>query len=156
MNERRDILLQILCLANCLSRELGALHSADGDTGISRTNAHILSYLAEHEDENVFQRDIEEMFSIRRSTVSKIVQLMEAKGLILREAVGHDARLKRLRLTNKAREIHAVASERYAGFEERITGSLTHEEIQTLSALLDKIDGSLNPEKTRNNYENRT
>lgn len=147
MNDRRDILLQILCLANCLSRELGALHSAAGSTGISRTNAHILSYLAEHEDENVFQRDIEEMFSIRRSTVSKIVQLMEVKGLILREAVGHDARLKRLRLTDKARQIHAAASGRYADFESRVTAPLTDEEILTLSTLLDKISISLNPEK---------
>lgn len=145
MNDRHDILLQILCLANCLSRELSALNADAGSEGISRTNAQILSYLAEHESENVFQRDIEGVFSIRRSTVSKIVQLMEAKGLVLREAVEHDARLKCLKLTDKARTIQEAAALKYTAFERHVTRPLTGEEIRTLSLLLGKIDGTLNP-----------
>lgn len=146
MSDRHDVLLQILCLTNCLSRELGALNADADSAGVSRTNAQILSYLAAHENENVFQRDIEEVFSIRRSTVSKIVQLMEAKGLILRETVDHDARLKRLKLTDRARSIHEVAAQKYADFETRVTAPLSSEEILTLSALLNKISGTLNPE----------
>jgi len=147
MSTHHDVPLQILCLANRLSRELGALNADADSAGLSRTNAQILSYLATHEDENIFQRDIEETFAIRRSTVSKIVQLMEAKGLILREAVDHDARLKRLRLTDKARKIHSVAALRYIDFERRVTSALSSEEIITLCALLDKIDGALNSEQ---------
>lgn len=146
MSNQHDVLLQILCLANRLSRELGALNADAHSSGVSRTNAQILSYLAAREDENIFQRDIEEAFAIRRSTVSKIVQLMESKGLILRETVDHDARLKRLILTDKARKIHSVASLKYIDFERRITSTLSGEEILTLSALLEKIDGALNPE----------
>lgn len=146
MNDRHAVLLQIMCLANCLSRGLGALNTERSSAGISRVNAQILSYLASHETEHVFQRDIEEVFSIRRSTVSKIVRLMESKGLIEREAVECDARLKRLKLTEKARAIHAVASGEFADFEARATQALTDEEIRTLSALLDKISGTLNAE----------
>lgn len=151
MNERHAVLLQILCLANCLSRELGALNPDRSSAGISRVNAQILSYLSTHEDEHVFQRDIEEVFSIRRSTVSKVVQLMESKGLIEREMVASDARLKRLKLTDKAREIHAVASAEYAAFEDRVTQSLSIEEIQTLSMLLKKISSTLNTENIEEN-----
>lgn len=146
MNNRHAVLLQIICLANCLSRELSALNTDLSSDGISRVNAQILSYLVSHEDHDVFQRDIEEVFSIRRSTVSKVVRLMEQKGLVRREAVSHDARLKRLVLTDKAREIHEVAYREYTSFEARATQALTNEEIQTLGLLLEKIGSTLNPE----------
>lgn len=143
MNERHDVLMSILCLANCLSRELDALIAVQGDAGISGVNAQILRYLAEHEDADVFQRDIEEAFSIRRSTVSKIVGLMETKGLIRRESVAQDARLKRLRLTEKSRRIHAAASGKIAAFETMATQTLSAEEVEQLKTLLGRIGNTL-------------
>ena len=59
-------------------------------------NGWIIGFIADNQDRDIFQRDIEEMFSIRRSTVSSMLQLMEKKGLIIRESVGYDARLKKL------------------------------------------------------------
>lgn len=143
MNERHNALMTILCLANCLSRELDALIAEQGGAGISSVNAQILQFLAEREGEDVFQRDIEEAFSIRRSTVSKIVQLMETKGLIEREAVDRDARLKRLKLTDKARRIHAIAADKISAFEARATVGLSKQEVEQLSELLGRIGTSL-------------
>ena len=57
----------------------------------------------------------------------------------LREAVARDARLKRLRLTEKARRIQAVAAGEFDDFEARATDGLTSEEIETLHALLTRI-----------------
>lgn len=151
MNDRHGALLDIMCLANRLSRELGALNAERSSAGISRANAQILSYLASHEERDVFQRDIEEEFSIRRSTVSKIVRLMEQKGLIQREAVAQDARLKRLTLTDRAREVHKVASGEFAAFETQATKALTDAEILTLRALLKKISGALKPNNDEEN-----
>lgn len=146
MSNRHEVLLEIMCLANCLSRALGSLNADRSSAGISGVNAQILGYLAAREGADVFQRDIEEEFSIRRSTVSKIVRLMEAKGLLRREPVEWDARLKRLSLTDKARKIHEVASGEFADFEERATRNLTPSEIETLKTLLNKISASLNEE----------
>lgn len=143
MNDRHDVLMTILCLANCLSRELDALIAVQGGAGISSVNAQILRYLAEHEGRDVFQRDIEEAFSIRRSTVSKIVGLMESKGLVEREAVDRDARLKRLKLTDKARGIHAIASDKIATFEAQATEELSAQDVELLKRLLDRIGASL-------------
>ena len=151
MENRHAVLLRILCLANCLSRELGALNTERSSAGISHVNAQIMSYLAMYEGQDVFQRDIEEVFSIRRSTVSKVVSLMEAKGLIEREAVEQDARLKKLKLTQKAREIHEVAAREFTDFERRVTQSLTDEEIIALTALLDKIGSALESDKKEEN-----
>ena len=140
MNENHAILRRIILLANCISRALDSLHA---EYSISGTNARILSYLAAHDGEEVFQRDIEEVFDIRRSTVSKIVQLMEQKELLVRESVDGDARLKRLVLTDKARRINVITLSELNAFEAHITSRLTPDEIRTLCRLLDKIDLTL-------------
>lgn len=143
MNERHAVLLEIMRLANRMSREVGSLNEERSSAGISGVNARILGYLAAREGEDVFQRDVEEEFSIRRSTVSKIVCLMEQKGLVQREPVAWDARLKRLKLTERARQICAVASGELAAFETRATAGLTNDELQTLLQLLGKIRATL-------------
>ena len=139
MSERHEALLEILRLANRLSRSVGSLNAERSSAGISGVNARILAYLADHEDEGVFQRDIEEQFAIRRSTVSKIEGLMEQKELVVREAVAHDARLKRLRLPDKARRIQSVAAGEFDAFEAHATAGLSAAEIETLRCLLTKI-----------------
>ena len=62
----------------------------------------IIGFLHRNEDRDMFQRDVEAEFNIRRSTATGILQLMEKNGFLLREPVAYDARLKKLVLTPKA------------------------------------------------------
>ena len=63
----------------------------------------IIAYLYENgRNKNIYQKDIETFFKIRRSTVTGILKLMEKNGLLTRESVPSDARLKKLILTDKA------------------------------------------------------
>ena len=59
----------------------------------------IIGFLHRNEDRDMFQRDVEAEFNIRRSTATGILQLMEKNGFLLREPVAYDARLKKLVLT---------------------------------------------------------
>ena len=43
----------------------------------------------------MFQRDVEQVFSLSRSTATGILQQLEEKGLLRRESVPSDARLKK-------------------------------------------------------------
>ena len=79
-------------------------------------------------DHDVFQRDIENAFSIRKSTVSKIIKLMENKDLIRRESVEYDARLKKIVLTDKAIEIHKMIKEDIVNVNKKFTENLTEKE----------------------------
>ena len=151
MNHRHEALLDLLCLANCLSREFESSIAEQYPAGISHINVQILSYLKAHEGENIFQKDIEEVFSIRRSTVSKIVRLMEEKGLLLRVPVAHDARLKCLKLTEKAHRLSVISAQALSVFEKRATQQLSDSEVLSLLTLLHKIDSTLNQ---RHNEEN--
>ena len=62
--------------------------------------------MAQNNDKDIYQKDLEKKFSVTRSTASKVVKLMVQKGLIVREEVESDARLKKLILTEKALNMH--------------------------------------------------
>ena len=62
-------------------------------------NAHIIMFLARNRNREIYQHTIEQKFCITRSTASRVLALMEKKGLIARESVAHDARCKRIVLT---------------------------------------------------------
>lgn len=64
-------------------------------------------FLARNRGREIYQHTIEQKFCITRSTASRVLALMEKKGLIARESVEHDARCKRIVLTDKADAIVA-------------------------------------------------
>ena len=72
---------------------------------MSSANIDIIRYLARNADHDVFPQDVERRFGITRSTSCRVLGLMERKGLIVREPVPQDARLKKIVLTDKARHI---------------------------------------------------
>ena len=74
---------------------------------VTGANAWIIGYISDKtkNNEDVFQKDLEKNFEITRSTASKVVNLMVEKGMVERQSVPWDARLKKLVLTDKGREI---------------------------------------------------
>lgn len=105
----------------------------------TKTQIWLINYLYENRDHDVFQRDIQEKFAIRRSTVTGILQLMEKNGWITRESVGKDARLKKIVLTPQAIELHERVGECIRKTEEQLSAGLTAEEKQEFFRLCDKI-----------------
>ena len=91
---------KISLLHNQIHKNMEAkrMENEDNLPGMQRWN---LGFLKDHSDCEVYQKDIEEAFSISRATASNMLAVMERKGLIERAQVSHDARLKRLVLTDK-------------------------------------------------------
>ena len=102
-------------------------------------NIWVLRYVRDHDGEDVFQKDLETAFKIRRSTISRTVELMEQKQLLVREAVNGDARLKRLRLTLKAERVLAAVSMHVTRMDREIRDAFQPEEYATLMQLLEKL-----------------
>ena len=103
----------------------------------------ILAYLYESRDREVFQRDVERAFSITRSTVTNILQLMEKKGYIRRMSVPQDARLKRLVLTEEGAQAHQQIMLSLRQTDQCISSLLTEEENTELLRLLNKLRAGL-------------
>ena len=103
----------------------------------------IIGFLHRNEDRDMFQRDVEAEFNIRRSTATGILQLMEKNGFLLREPVAYDARLKKLVLTPKALAVHEGVISRIRATEARITKDVTPEELEQFFAITAKFRRNL-------------
>ena len=124
---------------NLIFRRLNQFSRANGVEQTTPMHGWIIEYLYRHRDEPVFQRDIEREFSITRSTVTNILQLMERKGYIQRQSVPQDARLKRLMLTEKGACIHEKTMQSLHQTDEFVESLLTPEENAELLRLLNKL-----------------
>ena len=106
-------------------------------------NVGILIYLDKHSDREVFPQDIENQFSITRSTVSRVLALMERKGMIRREPVLRDARLKRIVPTDRAHDIAQSLRDNADRADEMLLSGFSDEESAELRRLLLKVKGNL-------------
>lgn len=113
-------------------------HKREVET-ITGNNGWIIGYLSENADKDIYQRDLENHFTIARSTASKVLRLMEQKGLIQRQAVAHDARLKKIVLTQKANKIKGLMREDAEIMEQTLTKGFTEEELKTLYSYIQRM-----------------
>ncbi len=137
--------LEIRILNNLAMRIIDKRGGKDKVDAATGSNGWILRFLAEAEEEgrDIYQKDIEKKFCITRSTVSKVLSLMEQKGLIERKAVKGDARLKRITLTDKAKELHNLMVDDGLMLESIIEKGLSEEEIKAFYAVSEKIKANL-------------
>lgn len=106
---------------------------------LSMSNGWILMYLHDHKDEEVFQKNIEEAFNITRSTASKVISLMETKGLLERHPVPGDARLKRLVITDLGEEMRRGIIDGRKKMEETLTEGFSEDELSLLNSYLERL-----------------
>ena len=86
--------VKIKCLSNLLKRRMANDVAAEHIDEVTGMHGWLIGYIEREGD--VYQRDVEKRFNMRRSTVTKMLQLMEKNGLVTRESVESDARLKKI------------------------------------------------------------
>ena len=134
---------QIRRVDNLIFRRINQFARANGVEQATPMHGWIIEYLYRHRDEPVFQRDIEREFSITRSTVTNILQLMERKGYIRRLSVPQDARLKQLVLTEEGVLFHEKTMLSFHQTDDYVASLLTEEENAELLRLLNKLREAL-------------
>lgn len=138
MVKKRTIGFEIRTLNNLIYRYV---HQTRPEEVNDFTAVHgwAIRYFYENRENDVFQRDFENHFSIRRSTATRILQLMEKNELITRESVPYDARLKKIILTEKAIKMHMIIDSDIERLEKQLASGLTTEELTAFFQTLDKI-----------------
>lgn len=110
---------------------------------ITGTHGWIIAFLACNKGKDVFQKDVEREFDVTRSTASKVIDLMEQKGLVTREKVPCDARLKKLVLTQKAQELSELFEKDRLLLEETLTQGFNDEEKRILCDFITRMNNNL-------------
>ena len=110
--------------------------------GLTSIQTRILGHLwhAEEEGRSVFQREIEDVFRIKRSSVTSVLQTLERKGLIIRESIPEDARVKKLVLTDAARKMQVCTYHVLCEIEQEVRSLFTDEEFLQFLDYMNRID----------------
>lgn len=144
MDNKKSIGFEIKSLSNIIKRSIDRQIAESCDASPSVTHGWIIGYIYDNMDKgDVFQRDLEVKFNIRRSTATGILKLMEKNGLIVREPVEYDARLKKLVLTSRAIEIHKSVIREINTIENTMRQGLSKEELESFFATMEKIKNNL-------------
>ena len=126
---------------NLLSHKVKArLDAAFLNLGITGVQSRVIYYILKHCEEGpVFQRDIENAFGLSRSTATGILQLLEKNGIIIRESVASDARLKSLVPTQRARELAARVYDCLQEMDRLLTQGLSEGQVQLFKEIAEQM-----------------
>lgn len=110
---------------------------------LTSANSNIICFLARHSESDIYQKTIEDKFSITKSTTSKVLKLMEQNGIIWRVQVENDARLKKIVLTEKGNEIYKRIKDSLDSVEELAFTGFSEIEKDQLYDFLERIKNNL-------------
>ncbi len=130
---------KIRLLHNQIHKRMEAKRQENEKEPLTGMQRWTLGFLRDHDGEDIYQKDIETEFSVSRATASNMLAVMERKGLLQREAVAHDARLKKLVLTEKARALVDRSEQDMRDMEALLSKGLSETEIKNLKKYLDQM-----------------
>ncbi|MBU5335501.1 MarR family winged helix-turn-helix transcriptional regulator [Intestinibacter bartlettii] len=143
MKSQYPIGLHINKLSRLISRKVDASVLSSIDDNITVSQAYVIDFITDNSDRDVFQKDLEMEFDLKRSSVSLMLNNMEKHDLIKRVPVSEDARLKKIVLTEKAVEISKKISAAIDSVEGQLAESMDQDEINTFLNMLNKIRSNI-------------
>lgn len=112
----------------------------EDDWGLTMTQKHVLKFiLMESLNRDIFQKDVEEEFQVRRSTATGMLKLMEKNGFIIRENVVQDARLKKIIPTGKAEKLREEIFENIRETEQILCEGIPEKALEQCGRVLWKM-----------------
>lgn len=142
-NNNKDIGIVLRAINNLLMRASIQQSKNAGIDNCTFMHGWILGYLCLHNEDNVYQRDIEREFSLTRSAVTSIVKNMEQKGYIRRIEVEHDARLKKLVITPSGKETHNKIVQNFKEMDKTIINNISDEDYKVFIKVCHQIKNNL-------------
>ncbi len=132
----------IYFLTTRLSRELKKVFDKKLEK-YQLTSAMWCVLMAVFENESLTQKELSDILCIETPTVTKIIDNLEKKGLIIRAPYEGDRRAYRIKSTDKAKEIKDDIFNVGNDFMQWVKRDLSPEEKDSVKHLLDKLYQSL-------------
>ncbi len=137
--DEKPIGMELRRLSLFMSRYMDAHSNRKKIEELTGTNSWIIAYIGAKKNSDVFQRDLEKTFGITRSTASKTIDAMVAKGYVNRVGVDYDARLKKLVLTEKALRVVGLMDDDGKRMEAALLDGFSDEEKQQLRGYIARM-----------------
>lgn len=139
--DENEYTMLVLKLANQIKRAFNAA------TGCSGPQTRILYFLLSmYETRDIYQKDVEQEFNIRSSTLSGMLKRMEDQELIIRQRVSNDDRLKKIvpapfAVTIKAQVVQAVDL-----METHMTEGIDKKELEVFADVCQRMFANIDDE----------
>ena len=104
----------------------------------------IIKYILKHEEETIYQRDLEEVFNLRRATISGILKTMEKNNVIIRVCDPNDARGKIVILSDDAKKFFKEKETLFKKLEVILKKDISKEELETFYKVILKMRDNIN------------
>ena len=99
----------------------------------------MLDFLFRNQEREINQKDIEQRYGINRATTSRMLKLLEEKGLISRKTSEQDSRKKLIQLEEKGYELQQASVKMRAEMENQFKAALSAEELLEFRRLCMKL-----------------
>ena len=143
MNDMEAVGFEIKRMDNLLKRRINVMVKKKGIDEITMMHSFIIHYIYDNRERDIYQKDIEKVFHMNRSTITNMVKYLEEQGYITRRQVPSDARLKKLGLTEKGERLHQIIGEAIHETEKKMQNALTTQEKEQFIRLRHKIRSQL-------------
>ncbi len=130
---------EVHVLSNLIGRAIESSPARMKIEDATGNNTWIIAFIARRAGTDVFQRDLEQHFGITRSTASKVVSLMVSKGLLERQSIPGDARLKKLVLTDRSWEILNCMDAEFQAIEDALVEGFSPQEVAQIYNYLERM-----------------
>lgn len=129
-------------LMNCLTFRMNQLLNQDlRNLGLTISNWRLLAVLDYNESASI--NELVSYAMIEQSTVSRLITRMEEDGLVRRDRVDKDGRVRSISMTAKGREIYDKVQSITLAHAERALINLTEEEKTVLERLISTMRANL-------------
>lgn len=144
----RDVGRLINKLSHQLKRRMCIQEEEDTlTTNMQRLVLHYILFQSLKQD--IYQKDVEKEFQIRRSTATGTLQILEKNGFITREPEKKDARLKRLVPTEKAKGVRKHILENIRYIEALLAKDIPREKLEVCTEVLELMSENLSCDEKR-------
>lgn len=104
----------------------------------------IIKYILKHDGKTIYQRDLEEVFNLRRATISGILKTMEKNNVIIRVCDPNDARGKIVILSDDAKKFFKEKETLFKKLETDLKKDISKEELEIFYKVILKMRDNIN------------
>ena len=139
MSKHQVISFEFRKMTNIIGRQIGKRMMEQGFDEVTIMHGHILGYLYQNRDRDIYQKDIAATFEIGKSTVTNILPLMEKKGYLMCVPDKNDGRLKKIELTQKGIDTQHRTMQIIDKLHEDLEEGITDEEKEVFFRIIEKM-----------------
>lgn len=108
------------------------------------TQMEILDYIFEHSEEEIYQKDLENVLALKRATISGVLQTMEKNKLIERVVDEDDTRTKKIILNQSAKEIYLKNHKVMETLEQKALNNISKDDLDVFLRVIETMRKNIN------------